>query len=94
MDLAKKKNIPLAQPDPALVKARDEFVAHDLDNTIRTAKQTLGIDDAAQFVTDYKRIYAKYAEAVAPIADDPHKLAELIYNEVYAKLDPKTAGVK
>ena len=94
IEIAKKKNIPLLQPDPGLVKERNAFVAKDLDNTIRTAKQKLGIDDAAEFAANYKAIYAKYAKAVAPIVNDPQKLSELIYNEVYAKLDPKTAGVK
>ncbi|MGE0225421.1 MAG: C4-dicarboxylate TRAP transporter substrate-binding protein [Acetobacteraceae bacterium] len=92
--IAKQKNIPLVEPDPALVKARDDFVAHDLERTVANAKQSLGIDDAADFVEKYKTLYAKYDKLVQPVAKDTAKLAEILYQETYAKLDPKTAGVK
>ncbi len=94
MELAKQKHIAVVQPDPGLVKLRDDFVEHDINNVVAHAKETLGINDAAEFVADYRKLYAKYAKMVEPVADNPEKLSEIIYQEVYAKLDPKTAGVK
>lgn len=94
VEVAKKKNIPIVKPDPALVKLRDDFVAHDLENSIASAQKTLGISDAAEFVANYKAAYAKYDKLIKPIANDPDKLSALLYSEIYAKLDPKTAGVK
>lgn len=94
IEIAKKKQIPLVQPDPSLVKVRDDFVAHDLEKVVANAKTTLGIDDAAEFVENYKKLYAKYEKLIQPVATDTTKLAEILYQETYAKLDPKTAGVK
>jgi len=94
LQVAKEKNIPIVQPAPDLQKARDEFVAHDLENTIKGAKDKLGIDDAAAFVANYKKFYAKYEAAIKPIRKDEGKLADLLYNEVYTKLDMATFGMK
>ena len=92
--LAKKKNIAVVQPDPGLVKMRDQFVEHDITNVVAHAKEKLGIDDAAAFVAQYRELYAKYAKLIAPVENQPDKLSAILYQQVYAKLDPKTAGVQ
>jgi TRAP-type transport system periplasmic protein len=89
-----QKKIPIVQPDPALQKAKDDFVESDLPIIIDNANKKLGIADAAEFVKQYRDLYAKYEKLVTPLQKDPGKLSELLYTEVYAKLDPAKYGVK
>ena len=94
LELAKKKNIPVVQPDPSLAKEREAFVEKDLPGIIKNAEDKLGIKNAKEFVSKYKELIAKYDGLVKPIENDPAKLSALLYTEIFAKLDPKTYGVK
>lgn len=91
--LAKEKKIEIAQPDPGLAKARQEFVERDLPGIIDAASKK-GVSDAAAFVAKYKELLAKYEKLIAPVESDPAKLSDILYTEVYAKLDPAKFGVK
>jgi len=92
--VAQQKKIPIVQPHPELLRLRNEFVENDLKNTVANAKTKPGLEDAAEFVANYRKLYAKYEKLVAAAGKDEAKLAEILYNEVYAKLDPATYGVK
>jgi TRAP-type transport system periplasmic protein len=94
LELAKEKKIPVVQPDASLLQERKDFVEKDLPGIIESAKAKLKVDDAQEFVNKYKELVAKYEKLVAPIEDDPAKLSDMFYNEVYAKLDPAKFGVK
>lgn len=94
LEIAKQKKIPILDPDPGLAKLREQFVEKDLPNVIANAQKTLGVSDAKAFVEKYKELYAKYEKLVKPIESDPAKLSDLLYQEVYAKLDPAKYGVK
>ena len=92
--VAKEKHIPVVQPDPALLKLRNDFVENDLKLTVKNATEKLHLSDAAEFVANYKALYAKWVKLVEPIAKDEAKLDELLYNEVYAKVDPTSFALK
>lgn len=92
--VAKQKNIPIVEPHPELAKMREAFVETDLANTVKTAKERLGISDAADFVANYKKLYEKYVKLVEPLGNDEEKLSEMMYREIYAKIDPTTFGLK
>lgn len=92
--LGKEKGVAIVEPDPGLVKARDQFVENDLPDVIKNAKEKLGLDDAEAFVNQYRTLYAKYEKLVAPIRNDPDKLSALLYSEVFAKADPAKYEVK
>ncbi|MGE0513807.1 MAG: C4-dicarboxylate TRAP transporter substrate-binding protein [Hyphomicrobiaceae bacterium] len=94
LEVAKQKKIPVVEPHPGLLKMRAEFVENDLKHTVTTAKETLGLSDAEQFVADYRKLYDKYDKLVQPISTDEAKLAEVMYNEIYAKIDAATFGLK
>lgn len=93
LELAKEKKVPVVQPDPALLAARKDFVEKDLPGIVEAAKKK-GIENAQEFVDKYKQLLAKYEKLIGPIENDPKKLSDMFYNEVYAKLDPATFGVK
>lgn len=93
LQVAKEKNIPVVQPDPELLRMRNEFVENDLHHTVKNATENLHLADAAEFVANYRKLYAKWEKLVTPIANDEAKLDELLYNEVYAKIDPATFGL-
>ncbi|MEZ5855980.1 MAG: C4-dicarboxylate TRAP transporter substrate-binding protein [Hyphomicrobiaceae bacterium] len=92
--VAKQKNIPIVQPEAGLLKARNDFVEHDLEFTIKNAKEKLHISDAAEFVANYRKLYDKYEKLVKPIAGDETKLADMMYAEIFAKLDPNKFGLQ
>jgi len=92
--VAKEKNIPMVKPDPELKRLRDEFVEKDQAVTIKNGTEKLGLSDSAEFVANYKKLYAKYEKLIAPMGKDEKKLSDLMYKEVYAKLDPKTFAKK
>jgi len=92
LEVAKQKKIPIVQPDPELLRLRNEFVENDLKLTIASAKEKLKLDDAAEFVANYRKLYDKYEKLIAPMGNDEKKLSDLLYNEVYAKLDVTTFG--
>ncbi|MDA0662927.1 MAG: C4-dicarboxylate TRAP transporter substrate-binding protein [Proteobacteria bacterium] len=92
--VAKEKNIPIVEPDPELLRLRNEFVEKDQEVTIANARDNLHLADAAEFVGNYKKLYDKYEKLIAPIATDEAKLGELLYQEVYSKIDPAKFGVK
>jgi TRAP-type C4-dicarboxylate transport system substrate-binding protein len=94
LKVAKAKKIPLVQPDPELLRLRNEFVKKDEGLTIQYGTEKLHLADAAQFVANYKKLYAKYDKLIAPMGKDEKKLSDLLYKEVYAKLDPKTFSKK
>lgn len=93
LEIGKEKNIPIVEPDPGLVELRDAFVEKDLSGIVEKA-QAEGLEDAQEFADKYRELYAKYEELVTPIRSDAGKLSELLYTEVFAKLDPATYGVK
>lgn len=86
LELAKEKKLPVEQPDESLVKARAAFIEADEAVIIRNAKEKLGIEDPEAFIDKYKELLAKYDGLVRPIENDPEQLAELFYNEIFAKL--------
>jgi TRAP-type transport system periplasmic protein len=92
--VGKQKNIPILQPDASLVKARQDFVEKDIPVIIANANKKLGISDASDFIAKYRELYAKYEKLVTPIESDPAKLSDLLYKEVYAKLDVAKFEVK
>ncbi|MGE3914746.1 MAG: C4-dicarboxylate TRAP transporter substrate-binding protein [Hyphomicrobiaceae bacterium] len=92
--VAKEKGIPVVAPDPELLKLRNDFVEKDLEHTVKDAKEKLKLDDAAEFVATFRKLYDKYEKLVKPLGKDQEKLAELMYKEVFAKLDPASFGMK
>ena len=94
LELAKQKNIPVLQPDASLLKEKADFLDKDVPGIIANANKKLGIADADKFVAKYKELYAKYEAMVKPVESDPAKLSDILYKEVYAKLDPAKFEVK
>ncbi|MEZ5818509.1 MAG: C4-dicarboxylate TRAP transporter substrate-binding protein [Hyphomicrobiaceae bacterium] len=92
--VAREKKIPVVQPDPELLKLRNDFVEKDLVHTIKEAKEKLKLEDAAEFVATFRKLYDKYEKLVKPLGKDHNKLSDLMFQEVFAKLDPATYGMK
>ena len=94
LKVAKEKNIPVVQPHPELLRLRNEFVENDIHVTIKHAQEKLGLADAAEYVATFRKLYDKYEKMVKPLEGDEAKLAELMYKEIYSKLDVNTYGMK
>ncbi|MGE0766454.1 MAG: C4-dicarboxylate TRAP transporter substrate-binding protein [Hyphomicrobiaceae bacterium] len=90
---AKAKNIPVVQPDPELLRRRNEFVENDLKLTVKNATEHLHLADGAEFVANYRKYYDKYEKLVVPVATDEKKLAEILWSEVYSKIDVAKFGL-
>lgn len=94
LEIAKQKNIPIVQPHPGLVKLRQDFLDKDLPIILENANKSLGISNADAFVAKYKELYAKYEKLVTSVEANSTKLSGILFEEVYAKLDPAKFGVK
>ncbi len=64
LQVAKEKNIPVVQPDPELLRMRNEFVENDLHHTVKNATENLHLADAAEFVANYRKLYDKWEKLV------------------------------
>jgi TRAP-type C4-dicarboxylate transport system substrate-binding protein len=92
--IAKEKNIPFVEPHPDLLRIRNEFVVKDQELTVKNAVENLHLAAGEKFVADYNTLYNKWEKLVAPLGKDDAKIAELLYQEVYSKIDPKNFGRK
>ena len=84
-------------------RATRSGAAADAQRVRRGRPETDGEDRAGEAAPDRcgrvrrqlpASLYDKYEKLVQPLGNDETKLSELMYNEIYAKLDPNTFGMK
>lgn len=82
--------IEFIEPDASLTEARDKFAADYLTRAAGILEGR-GIKDAQAKIDRYKGLIDKW-EGLTKDVTTPDALAELMYNEIYAKLDFSTYG--
>ena len=83
MDAVKKANIEIIEPDPAFLKASNDFIADD-----EAARVAEGGAMAQHFVD----LVNKWTAIVKEVGEDPDKLAERANTEIWSKVDWSTYG--
>lgn len=89
---AKAKKVTITAPSDAMKKQLDAFFAKDQSAIVENAKKR-GVQDPAALIAKYVELVAKYERLFAGKEQDPAALHEIIYREIYSKLDPAKFGI-
>ncbi|MEO8530209.1 MAG: TRAP transporter substrate-binding protein DctP [Deltaproteobacteria bacterium] len=89
---AKAAGIEFIEPDAAFVEAVKAYAVEDQAAAIATATEKLGITDAAARVDAFNALVAKWTTIAESVDNDPVKMAEKTYDEVWSKVDMATYG--
>ena len=91
---AAEKGVTLIQPTDEMKKGLADFF--EVDKTAITeagTKRGVAESDTAAIVATYVELLDKYEKLFEGKRDDPQALYDILYQEVYAKLDPETFGL-
>lgn len=91
---AREKGIEVVPASAALKKASDDFVAGDMAAIEKQFTETYGLKDVAAKMEVIAGLIEKWKGKVAAIdAADKQAYADLLWDEIYAKLDPDAYGM-
>jgi TRAP-type transport system periplasmic protein len=85
--------IEFVEPDPAFVDAVKAYAIEDQTAAVTIATEKLGIGDAADRVTRFNDLVAKWTAIAEANGNDPVKMAEQVQAEVWSKVDFATYGM-
>lgn len=88
------KGIEVIEPGPEIMKASDAFVEGDLKVIAEEFATAYGVQDVDAKIARFAELAEKWKGLTADLADDPEAFAKLLWDEVYAKIDPETYGMK
>lgn len=87
---AESRGIEFITPDADLAAAGNAFREEHLAGLVATLEER-GIENAAEKIARYQELLTKWEGLVATV-ETPEELAELRYNEIFAKIDLSTFG--
>jgi len=90
--VAKEKGIRFHEPDPAFLKAAEDFALADMEVTIKDVSER-GIKDARKKADAYIALVRKWNGLVKPVGQDVAKLEALYNREIYDKVDANKLGM-
>lgn len=89
---AKKRNVELIPPSDAMKSELAAFFDADQSEIIGAAKRR-GVANPQAIMDTYIELLAKYETLFEGKRDNPQELYDILYQEVYSKLDPATFGM-
>lgn len=90
---ARERGIELVEPSPELVKASKAFIAADVKTGVEEAERTTGIKNAQAKADRFLALIEKWKTLAAGVSrTDPQAFGDLLWQEVWSKIDPKTYG--
>ncbi|WP_072325326.1 C4-dicarboxylate TRAP transporter substrate-binding protein [Marinospirillum alkaliphilum] len=90
--VAEKRNIPLVEPDTALVQATRGFVAQDVSVAVNQAETRFRVTDAAQKIARFQQLMSKWEARVAELNHDAEAVHQALQHEVWDKIDLAAYG--
>ncbi|WP_193174605.1 C4-dicarboxylate TRAP transporter substrate-binding protein [Oricola nitratireducens] len=91
---ASGKGVTLIQPTDEMKKGLADFFEVDKSAILEAAaKRGVSEEDTSEIVATYVKLLDKYNKLFEGKRDDPQALYDILYQEVYAKLDPATFGL-
>lgn len=89
------KGVTLIQPSDEMKKGLADFFEKDKTAIVEAGgKRGLSAEDTSAIVATYVELLGKYEKLFEGKRDNPQALYDVLYQEVYSKLDPATFGVK
>ncbi len=83
MDAVHKKGIEVIEPDPAFLKASNDFIAAD---------EAARVADDGEMGQHFVDLVDKWTKIVNEVGEDPDKLADRAKEEIWSKIDWSTYG--
>lgn len=93
-EVARERGIELVEPSDELKKASEAYIATDVKLGLEEAERTTGIRNGQAKVDRYLALIEKWKKLTAGIDQtDPQAFGDLLWNEIWSKIDPKTYGL-
>jgi len=92
-EAAKAAGIEFVEPDLEFMAAVKAYAVEDQAAAVKTATEKLGITDAADRVAAFNALVEKWTAIAESVDNDPVKMAEKTYDEVWSKVDLSTYGM-
>lgn len=93
-EISEKKGIEFLTADESLQKATREFVASDRQALIDTYSQKYNVPNVDHKVQTFLDIVTRWDGLIGEAAMDADAFGKLLWDEIYAKLDPQTYGLE
>lgn len=90
---AERKGIKFLKPDPEFVKVVAGIRAREKDIVVSDAKKR-GVEGVDELWDSHVKTLAKWDKLSQEIGSDPAKMAQVLWDQVYSKLDPLTVQPK
>ena len=90
---AEAAGIQFVEPDPAFVKAVEDFAEADKETAANESKERFGFADAPERVQRFSELVDKWTGIVKEANGDPQAIAKRLDEEVWSKVDFQTYGM-
>lgn len=92
VERSRERGIEIVTSDPALIEKSRAFVAADIDALALSYKERFGLVGGDEKIAKMKELLAKW-KPLAEQATTADELAEIYWNEIYAKIDMAQFGM-
>ncbi|MBP1851769.1 C4-dicarboxylate TRAP transporter substrate-binding protein [Rhizobium halophytocola] len=89
---AKDAGITFVDPDPAFVKAVQDFAEADKETAAKVAQERFGFTDAGDRVARFSALVDKWNGIFQEVKGDPAELTKRLDSEIWSKVDFSTYG--
>jgi TRAP-type transport system periplasmic protein len=90
---AAEAGIALGEADPAFVEASQALIAADRETAAAISAERFGMTDAADRVSEFIALVAKWEAISAEVNHDPAAIADRVWDEVWSKVDLARYGL-
>ncbi len=90
---AAELGVQLLEPDASLLAAHEAFVEADVEAATARVEENYGLADVSSQVERFRALVDKWNGLTADISGDEAALADLLWSEVWSKVDPETHGM-
>ena len=93
LEESRKRGIEVIEPPQALLDASEAFVKDDVKVVAKQFSDTYGLSDVDAKMEVIAGLVDKWKEKGAGLEQDTDGLADLLWTEVFSKVDPETYGL-
>lgn len=93
LDASKEKGIEIITPPEELLLASENFVDGDVSVIAKQFAETYGLSDVDSKMARIRELVAKWKGLGKGLEQDPDALSDVLWTEVFSKVDPSTYGL-
>ena len=91
---ARAAGIKFHEPSQELIDASAEFTQSDVETIGQQFTETYGVENVDAKIEEISALIEKWKGLVEPVADDRDAFADLLWEQIYSKVDPATYGLQ